>query len=240
MTLGYLNRPELTAERFIPDPFSLTPGATLYRTGDRARWRNDGMLEHLGRLDDQVKVRGFRIELGEIEALLSQHPQVKESVVTVGEDAAGEKRLVAYLVTKHPDTGSIDHDQLRKLLRSKLPEYMIPAAFVNLENIPRTPNGKIDRKALAKPTAEANLTAAGPVSAGTPLEEAIAAIWNEVLGVASVGWHTNFFDLGGHSLLVARVHTKLKNVLNQDISIGNTDVITHRRCNSTEQSLEIT
>jgi len=219
VTLGYWNRPELTAERFIPDPFSLTPGATLYRTGDRARWRNDGMLEHLGRLDDQVKLRGFRIELGEIEALLSQHPQVKESVVTVWEDAAGEKRLVAYLVTKHPDTRSIDHDQLRKLLRSKLPEYMIPAAFVNLENIPRTPNGKIDRKALAKPTAEANLTAAAPVSAGTPLEEAIAAIWKEVLGVASVGWDTNFFDLGGHSLLVARVHTKLRNLLNQDVSI---------------------
>ncbi len=164
-------------------------------------------------------MRGFRIELGEIEALLSQHPQVKESVVKVWEDAAGEKRLVAYLVTKHPDTGSIDHDQLRELLRSKLPEYMIPAVLVNLENIPRTPNGKTDRKALPKPTAEANVTAVTPVSAGTPLEEAIAAIWKEVLGVASVGWHTNFFDLGGHSLLVARVNTKLRDLLNQDVPI---------------------
>ena len=219
VTLGYWNRPELTAERFIPDPFSLTPGATLYRTGDRTRWRNDGMLEHLGRLDDQVKLRGFRIELGEIEALLSQHPQVKESVVKVWEDVAEEKRLVAYLVTKHPNTGRIDHDQLREMLRSKLPEYMIPAVFVNLENIPRTPNGKTDRKALPKPTAEANVTAATPVSGGTPLEEAIAAIWKEILGVASVGRHTNFFDLGGHSLLVARVNTKLRDLLNQDVSI---------------------
>ncbi|MCG3148783.1 MAG: D-alanine--poly(phosphoribitol) ligase subunit 1 [Verrucomicrobiae bacterium] len=205
---GYLNRPELTAEKFV-----VINGARLYRTGDLARIRPDGLIECLGRIDHQVKIRGFRIELGEIETVLAQHSLVKEAVVVAREDAPGEKRLVAYLATAAP--AEIDQDQLRVLLRSQLPEYMVPAAFCTLAQLPRTPNGKIDRKALPAPTVEAPR----PLPAGTPLEEAIAGIWREVLGVGVVGLHSNFFDLGGHSLLMGRVHAKLKDFLKRDVSI---------------------
>jgi amino acid adenylation domain-containing protein len=211
---GYFNRPELTGEKFIAHPFK--PGSRLYRTGDLACRRSDGNFDCLGRIDFQVKIRGYRIELGEIEALLSQHPRVKEAVVTASEDASGEKRLVAYLVMR--DRDAIDPDQLREFLRSKLPEYMIPAVYVSVAKIPLTPYGKIDRKALPPPTAEAVKAAPAAVPPGTPLQEAIAAIWKEVLGLPSVDWHTNFFDLGGHSLLVARAHARLRN-LGHEVSI---------------------
>ncbi len=212
---GYFNQPALTAEKFIAHPFR--PAARLYRTGDLARYRPDGTVDCLGRLDFQVKIRGYRIELGEIEACLAQHPQVKECVVTAREDTPGDKRLVAYVVASPP--ARLDPEQLRDHVRAQLPDYMVPAAFVPLTTMPRTPNGKTDRHALPRPTTEAAQVVGTSVRAGTVLEESIAAIWREVLGIASVGWHANFFDLGGHSLLVGRVHTKLRDQLDRNISI---------------------
>jgi len=212
---GYFKRPDLTAEKFIAHPF--TPGARLYRTGDLARYRPDGNVDCLGRLDFQVKIRGFRIELGEIESCLAMHPDVKECVVTAWDDQTGEKRLVAYIVPQGRQ--DIDANQLREHLRSQVPDYMVPAGFIALEKLPRTPNGKTDRKALPQPTTETTHSVAVSTFAGTELEQSIAAIWREVLGLASVGLNTNFFDLGGHSLLVGRVQTKLSALLNRDIPI---------------------
>jgi len=198
---GYLGRPELTAERFVPDPFSGAPGARLYRTGDRARWRADGTLEYQGRLDGQVKIRGFRIEPGEIEAALGRHDGVAECVVVVREDTPGEKRLVAYVV------GSADAEELREHLRRSLPDYMVPAAFVALDSIPLSPNGKLDRRALPAPA-----LATGPASPPprNELEEKVAEVWRSVLGLAEINVHDNFFDLGGSSLLLHRVYSRLK------------------------------
>jgi amino acid adenylation domain-containing protein len=212
---GYLNRPELTAEKFIPHPFK--PGERLYRTSDLARYRTDGAVDCLGRLDFQVKIRGYRIELGEIEALLRQHPQVKDAVVIAREDEPGDKRLVAYLVAR--DGSSPDPALLRELLHAQLPDYMIPAAFVMIESIPRTPNGKTDRKALPKPQAPRMPATTPQVTSATPLEQTLIALWKEVLKVDHVGLNDNFFDLGGHSLLVARVHAKLRTLLDRNISI---------------------
>ena len=215
LALGYFKRPDLTAEKFIAHP--LKPGVNLYRTGDIARIRPDGNIDCLGRIDFQVKIRGYRIELGEIEAQLAQHPNVREAVVADFEDSPGNRRLIAYIVTREP--GDIDADDLRALLRSRLPEYMIPAVFVTLEKIPRTNNGKTDRKALPKPAARTRSSTPSRGRSGTPLEESIAAIWREVLGIADVGLNTNFFDLGGHSLLVGRVHLKLQSLLDRPVSI---------------------
>jgi amino acid adenylation domain-containing protein len=197
---GYLGRPELTAERFLPDPFG-EPGARMYRTGDLARLRSDGELEYLGRLDEQVKIRGFRIELGEIEAALADNPGVAAAVVAAREDFPGKRRLVAYLV---PRNGHTDPVALRNSLRGRLPEYMIPAAFVILPALPLTSSGKIDRRALPAPEAgeESSDTFLAP---RTPLEQQIAAIWQEVLQVGRVGVHDNFWEMGGHSLLATRV-----------------------------------
>jgi acyl carrier protein len=198
---GYLDRPGLTAERFIPDPFSADPGARLYRTGDRARWRADGAIEYLGRLDFQVKIRGFRIELGEIEAVLREHESVADCVVVARGDA-GEQRLVAYVV------GGAETDALREHLRQGLPDYMVPSAFVSLSHLPLTPSGKLDRKALPAP--EYAAAADGYVAPRTPVEEVLAAVWAEVLRLERVGVHDNFFELGGHSLLATRMASRIR------------------------------
>jgi amino acid adenylation domain-containing protein len=205
---GYLNRPEATAEKFIPDQFSREPGARLYRTGDLSRYLPDGHIEYLGRIDHQVKLRGFRIELGEIEAVLGQHPDVLENVVLAREDEPGHKRLVAYVVASgHPETSVND---LRDFLRQKLPDYMIPSAFVLLTELPLTPNGKVDRRALPEPDKSRPDMKAAFVAPRNAAEEVVAAVWSEVLGVEQVGVYDNFFDLGGHSLLATQVISRLR------------------------------
>ncbi|MDI9701299.1 non-ribosomal peptide synthetase, partial [Burkholderia cenocepacia] len=194
---GYLNRPELTAERFLSDPFSDQPNARLYRTGDLVRWLPDGNIEYLGRNDFQVKIRGFRIELGEIETQLALHPGVRDVAVIAREDSPGDRRLVAYLCTR--DHSPVDIEALRTHLRGQLPEYMVPAAFVWMEQLPLTPNGKLDRRALPAPDLSALQVREYEAPVGDT-EQAIARIWAALLNVEQVGRHDNFFDLGGHSL----------------------------------------
>jgi amino acid adenylation domain-containing protein len=205
---GYLNRPDLTGEKFIPNPFSKEPGARLYRTGDLARYLPDGNVEFLGRIDHQVKLRGFRIELGEIEAILGEHSKVRQSVVLVREDVPGDKRLVAYVV---PSQGrAATTTELRAFLKEKLPEYMVPSAFVFLDSMPLTPNGKLDRKALPAPDRSSRELGASYVAPRTPVEEMIAEIWAKVLQIDKVGIYDNFFDLGGHSLLATQVVSRVR------------------------------
>ncbi|HLK57996.1 MAG TPA: amino acid adenylation domain-containing protein, partial [Chthonomonadaceae bacterium] len=205
---GYLNRAELTAERFMPDPFSSTPGARLYRTGDLVRYTPDGNVLFLGRLDHQVKIRGFRIELGEIESNLNQHPGVREAVVLAREDVPGEKRLAAYLVAG--EAGETESSELRAFLKERLPEYMIPSAWVWLEALPLSANGKVDRKALPAPEVGKNNAAYEAPS--TPVEEALAKIWGELLRIEGVGVHDNFFELGGDSILIIRIISRANQV----------------------------
>jgi amino acid adenylation domain-containing protein len=207
---GYLRRPELTAERFVPDPFASSPGDRLYRTGDLARRRADGTLEYLGRIDQQVKVRGFRIEPGEIEAVLEGHPGVREAAVGVWTAPSGDRRLVAWVA------GDIPAAELRGRLAATLPAPLIPSAFVSVAALPRTANGKLDRKALPAPEAPVATSGTAPV---TETERAVAAIWRDVLGVESVGVNDNFFDLGGHSLLLVRVHDRLRRDLDVDLPL---------------------
>jgi amino acid adenylation domain-containing protein len=215
---GYWQRDELTAEKFIPDPFSAEPGARLYRTGDRARWRRDGMIEFLGRADNQIKLRGYRIEPGEIETALKRQPEVLDSAVIVREDIPGEKRLVAYVVRKQSATLELDQPALIAALKKSLPDYLIPSAIVALPALPRTPNGKVDRNALPAPRSE---KPAGELQAPrTPLEEKIAAIWREVLGVEGVGITDNFFDLGGHSLSGLRLVNQLREALGEHLALA--------------------
>ena len=206
---GYLNHPALTAEKFIPDPFSGNTGARLYRTGDLARYARDGEIEYIGRADFQVKLRGFRIELGEIESVLASHPLVRENVVIVREYGIGDKRLVAY-VAMDPGPGTPE-GELRDYLRQRLPDHMVPTVFVRLDRLPLTPHGKVDRKAL--PVAETGLRrelADTFVAPQTPEEEALVAIWEHVLGVDGVGVRDNFFDLGGDSILSIKVVTRAR------------------------------
>jgi acyl carrier protein len=215
---GYLNRPELTAERFIANPFIDGADERLYKTGDLARWLADGDMEYLGRADNQVKIRGHRIELGEIESALLQFPLVRECVVLAHEESRDDKRLVAYLVAE-PDQGSPTSRELRRYLNAKLPDYMIPSAFVSLEALPLTPNNKVDRGALAA------LVQAGPeldesfTYPNTPTESAVAAIWREVLHLERVGVQGNFFELGGHSLLMTQVISRLREAFQIELSI---------------------
>ena len=204
---GYLGRPGLTAQRFVPDPFGSEPGSRLYRSGDRVRWSARGELEYLGRTDAQVKVRGFRIEPGEIEAALCAQEEVREAVVLAREDVPGDPRLVAWLVPA-PGRTAPDASELRRRLRARLPEYMIPAAFVAIERIPLTSNGKTDRRALPAPGRE-GAERGGYVAPRTHEEKTLAAIWAELLGVERVGMHDSFFDLGGHSLLLPQVQRRV-------------------------------
>ncbi len=214
---GYLGRPDLTAERFLPDPFSGRPGARLYRVGDLGRLLPDGEVQFLGRVDHQVKIRGFRIELGEIEAALSRHPAVRECAVVVREGPSGDPRLVAY-VASDPTDPTDPKALLAAWLREKLPEHMVPSLFVTLESLPRTPNGKVDRKALPEPdwtaAAGTDRVFAAPRS---PAEELLAGIWAEVLGLPRVGIHDHFFALGGHSLLATRVVSRIRETFGVEI-----------------------
>ncbi len=224
---GYLNRPELTAEKFVPCPFE--QGTLMVRTGDLGRRREDGRIVILGRADSQVKLRGYRIELGEIEALLLQHEAVREGVVVAREDVSGTKRLVAYVVpsqeqrTENKEQSSEKEasqfsGELRSFLKQKLPDYMVPALFVALEVLPRTPNGKIDRKALPAPGI-ADMQTVAFVAPRTPLEETLAQMWSELLGIERVGVHDSFFELGGHSLLITRLNARLRDTLQVELPL---------------------
>ncbi|HYW08679.1 MAG TPA: amino acid adenylation domain-containing protein, partial [Longimicrobium sp.] len=216
VALGYGGRPGLTAARFVPDPFGGAPGARMYRTGDLARLRADGLLEFVGRNDLQVKVRGYRVEPGEIGARLAEHPAVDEAVVVARENGAGGRRLVAYY------TGAADADALRAHLATRLPDYMVPAAYVRMDALPVTPNGKVDRRALPAPEADATRGYEAPRGA---MEEAVAAIWAEVLDVERVGRGDGFFGLGGHSLLAVRVISRVRRVLGAEVALG--ELFTH-------------
>ena len=240
VALGYLNRPELTRQKFLADKFSSREGALLYRTGDLARYRKDGMLEFLGRVDTQVKVRGYRVELGEIEAALMERPGVKMCAVLAREDEPGDKQLVAYAVPG--ELGKLNAEELRESLLRKLPKYMVPSHFVLLDSLPLTTNGKVDRKALPPPTARrtesdetavapefidelfadaSNRNVAGLAGRGcrprTETEKAIAAIWTEVMRVENPGIHDDFFELGGHSLLAIKIISRIRDVFDVDL-----------------------
>jgi amino acid adenylation domain-containing protein len=214
---GYLNRAEMTAERFVGDAFANKLGARMYRSGDLGKWNRNQELEFLGRVDHQVKVRGFRIEPGEIEARLAEQADVREAVVVAREDTVGDKRLVAYYTTVDGNGGGAE--ELRTYLAARLPEYMVPAAYVRLERLPLTPNGKLDRKALPAPNGNAYVMR-GYASPIGETETVLASIWAEVLKVERVGRHDNFFELGGHSLLVVRVISRLRKHLNVEVSIS--------------------
>ena len=209
---GYIGQASLTAERFVPDPFSGKAGARLYRTGDMVRYDDEAHLEFIGRVDQQVKLRGYRIELGEIEAVLRRHEQVREAVVVVREES-GEKRLVAYVVSE------ASPNELRDFLRLHLPEYMIPAAWVQLEALPLTANGKVDRRALPDPDSQRPELSSAYIAPRTSVEREIAEVWQEVLGLEAVGVDDNFFDLGGHSLHALRVHGKLCAKFGNELSL---------------------
>ena len=215
---GYLNnRSELTAEKFIPNPFSDEPGARLYKTGDLARYLLDGNIESLGRIDHQVKIRGFRIELGEVEAVLGGHPAVQQVIIISREDSPGDKRLVAYVVPNRDQIPTIS--ELRSFLKEKLPEYMVPSAFVILDAFPLTPNGKVDRQALPAPDQARPELEESFVAPRSPAEELLAGMWAEVLGLERVGIHDNFFDLGGHSLLATLVMSRVREALQVELSL---------------------
>ncbi len=219
---GYLHRPELTAERFLPDPFSAEPGARAYRTGDLVRRLADGRIEFLGRIDHQVKVRGFRIELGEVEAVLGEHPDVQECVAVVREEESGAKRLVAYVVAQG---GARAAGELRGFLQAKLPQHMVPSVFVFLDALPLSPNGKVDRKALPAPDQERPELRQSYVEPRTPAERELVAIWSQVLGIARVGVDDNFFDLGGDSILSIQIVAKANQA---GLRIAAKDVFQHQ------------
>jgi hypothetical protein len=203
---GYWRRSDLTAARFVESP--LDPARRLYRTGDLVRWRAGGALEFLGRIDQQVKIRGFRVELGEIEVILASHDRVRQSAVVVREDAPGQARLVAYVVGEVADT------ELRVYLRERLPDHMIPGAFVFLPALPVTSNGKLDRESLPAP-----LTPTAAQQPETEIEKSVAAVWAAVLRADAVGLDDNFFDIGGHSLMLALLHSRLQAALGREFPL---------------------
>jgi amino acid adenylation domain-containing protein len=236
---GYFNRTELTVEKFIPNPFtekrypdernqekaigdenitSLPTSAYLYKTGDLARYRADGNIEFLGRIDNQVKIRGFRIELGEIESVLNQHPAVREAVVMVQQDVPDDKHLVAYIVfneqVNNPKTS-----ELRQFLNEKLPQYMVPSAYVVLDSLPLTPNGKVNRHLLPEVDAFNLDTEQSYVAPGTCIEEELARIWGQILGKQQVGIYDNFFELGGHSLLATQLTSRIRDAFQVELSV---------------------
>ncbi|AKJ03530.1 Malonyl CoA-acyl carrier protein transacylase [Archangium gephyra] len=212
---GYLGRPELTVERFVPDPFSDEPGARMYRTGDKARLLADGRVEFLGRVDHQLKIRGYRVELGEVEAALERHPAVREAVVVAREVAAGDKRLVAYAVAKSGQV--VEPGALREFVSGVLPDYMVPSVIVALEALPLTENGKVDRAAL--PTPVLDRMAEQWVAPRTPVEEVLAGLWGELLRVQRVGVNDSFFALGGHSLLAMQLVARVRNALRVELPL---------------------
>ncbi len=217
LACSYLNRPDLTALKFIPNPFSDQPGTRLYKTGDLARYLTNGNIEYIGRSDNQVKLRGFRIELGEIEAVLSQHPAVFQSIVIAQEDSRGDKRLVAYLVPQQKTIPT--KSELCRFLKQKLPEYMVPSCFVMLDTLPLTPNGKVDHRALPAPEMARPELSQNFVAPRTPIEEMLAHIWAIVLGIEQVGINDNFFELGGHSLLATQLLTRLREAFSVELPL---------------------
>ena len=212
VALGYLNRPQLTAERFIADPYADTPDARLYRTGDRGRWRANGTIEHLGRIDFQIKLRGFRIEPGEIEAVAHAEPVVSDCVVVVRDFSAQDRRLVLYVASAESESALLP--RLRARLSARLPGYMQPQHMVVLAALPRTPNGKIDRKVLSAPPSRPDSAGTAESPAATPpadpRQRYLAAIWRELIGVSEVGACDNFFDIGGYSLLAVELATRVR------------------------------
>jgi hypothetical protein len=213
---GYVNRPDLTAEKFIPDPFAPDPEARLYKTGDLCKFLPDGAIDYLGRLDFQVKIRGLRIEIGEIESVLGRHPAIREVVVVAREDTPGDKRLVAYVVPK--GSSGINVDELRTYLKGKLADYMVPSAFVQMESFPLTSSGKADRKALPAPAGGRQVDT-DYVAPQSDAEKTIGEIWKELLKLETVGIYDNFFDLGGHSLLLVRVMNRLKPLFARPLTV---------------------
>ncbi len=221
---GYLNHPDLTAEKFVPDAFGPVHGMRLYRTGDLARYNEDGNIEFLGRIDDQVKVRGFRIELGEIETVLAEHPDVRTALVLANEDATNDKRLIAYVVPTPAANGAANHSheltsRLAEFIRQKLPAYMVPSAFVVLKEMPLSPNGKLNRRLLPVPEESGLITSDTYVQPRTRTEQTLADIFETVLKVERVGVHDNFFELGGHSLLATQVVSQIREQLNVELSL---------------------
>ncbi|MDH3601817.1 MAG: AMP-binding protein, partial [Candidatus Tectomicrobia bacterium] len=213
---GYLHRPDLTAASFVPNPFSTTAGERLYDTGDLARYTDDGRVELLGRADYQVKIRGFRIEAGEIEAALRDMSAVRDAVVLARQDRPGDKQLVAYMVLEEGQEKP-PPERLREQLLQRLPDYMIPSAWVDLPALPLTPNGKIDRRALPAPETPTGRSEA--VAPRDAVEEALADIWQDVFARDQVGIHDNFFDLGGHSLMATHIHTKIRQFFQVDVRL---------------------
>jgi amino acid adenylation domain-containing protein len=230
---GYLNQPDLTSERFIPNPFAIKAGSRLYKTGDLVRQLPDGNIEFLGRIDNQIKLRGFRIEMGEVESVISQYPDVGEVTVMLREDVPNDKRLVAYIVPRQGQEPAVS--QLRTFLKERIPDYMVPSLFIFLDSLPLTSNGKINKRALPAPQGLRPDIAADYVAPQTPVEQVIASIWQRLLQIEKVGIYDNFFDLGGHSLLTIQVKSELKKALNEDIPV--VDLFKYPTINSLAQHL---